>query len=1480
VSASGYAADDRVTVNVIHPNGTTLSTDPSSPVVPQADPRALPGDPFAGIVEVNHPGGACWFQTTPDIRPGDVVEIDIVGGPNTGQKDATTVMNVTAGRPVQTAADTVVIHGTAIASDGVSSIPISQLEQRLVANRDAFDLNGRRTLRAPGVAGNDGRLTYDGSNSFNWTATYTGLDAADVARALGAESRILWLGLAVAPALEGTIYENGAGVLPGPAAPCSAPLEKLPPPPGSELIPPTTPTLNAPSVANSNSVTLTWSASTDNVGVTSYGIYRDGVAIFNVENADGSAPAPTTFVDKNVAPGTYTYTVDAADAIGNRSGQSNAVSATTTAQSAPTVTANEPPVAPVQIIGFPSRDFTSSSGYLANDTVDVQVIRNGKVVSTSSGLVPQADPKAAPGDPFAGTVEVNHPGGGCWEGVTPELRAGDIIRQTAYKPDGTVRTIDQTTVANVTAKRPVKIQDGPNGIVEIHGTAMGLDGKPLPVDQIEQRLVANRDAFDFNGRRTIRAGGAGKDGVLTYDTDNNPTGVNWTARYTGLSADDVARAVGGTSTATGKTFPGSESRILWLGSVPLAGFELTIFENSDATIPGPSAGACTAPLEAPDTTAPSAPTLSGNASGTTNFTLTWTSPTPADDWYVYGYRISRDNKPLANVGRNISIYTDSNVPPGSHTYTVAAFDSASPRGAGGNPIDQLFAGFGQPYGNYSVESNSASTSQNDVTPPSVPTNVVGVLNADSSVSLSWSPSTDNVAVASYGVYRDGALITAVSASVSPLGYKDTGVTPGTHTYTVDAADAAQPTPNRSQQSAPATVIVNGSTAVPTAPTITSAAASPDIHGRDVVVNWSSPTSNNGLVTGFGVYRKSGLPGAVFTKIADINGSTFSYTDLTLAPGTYTYTVDAANSAGNRSSQSSGATAVVANDPPVAPHSLIAFPARDFISATGYTPGATYIFALIRGGQTYVSAAFAADSTGLIEVNHPGGTCWNVNTPDMRPGDVIRITDGNGIADQTTVANVTAQRPLATNANTIVVHGTAVGLDGKPLPIEQVESRLVANRDLFDANGRRVLRAGTAGADGVLAYDSAGSINWTATYTNLSATDMVRAVGGTTTNGTVFVGAESRALWLGRDPLALTESTIFENGPGVVGGPSAPCTAPAETPVAAATFTPTTASFGSVPTGTSSATSVTFTNGGGSSMTITNIYIAGLNPGDFTIANNSCPVATGLLGPGNSCTVNVTFKPTATRLYQANLSFSDNAANTTDQTIPLTGTGSDSTLPAISLTPTSLSFGTVQGGQSPIQTITVNNSGAGTLAVGILSVTGAAAGDFTATANGCGSVTSANNGSCKISVQFKPGALGARTATLTINHNATASGATSTSVPLTGTGSGSVLSFNANPIQFGTVDIGRTKDQTITIKNAGNADATLSTNFPVTGQGYSVVSTLTTCTSSLTVNKTCNVVVRFAPPVGSAGRTFAGTFSATAGNGLPTTVTTNLTATAK
>jgi hypothetical protein len=96
--------------------------------------------------------------------------------------------------------------------------------------------------------------------------------------------------------------------------------------PPADPTPPTVPNLTGATAVNSRKVDLSWTAATDNVGVAAYAIRRDGI-----QTATAGA-ATLTYSDTTVEPGgTYSYTVEALDAAGNRSGESNALSVTTPA---------------------------------------------------------------------------------------------------------------------------------------------------------------------------------------------------------------------------------------------------------------------------------------------------------------------------------------------------------------------------------------------------------------------------------------------------------------------------------------------------------------------------------------------------------------------------------------------------------------------------------------------------------------------------------------------------------------------------------------------------------------------------------------------------------------------------------------------------------------------------------------------------------------------------------------------------------------------------------------------------------------------------------------------------------------------------------------------------------------------------------------------------------------------------------------------
>jgi chitodextrinase len=94
----------------------------------------------------------------------------------------------------------------------------------------------------------------------------------------------------------------------------------------------------------------------------------------------------------------------------------------------------------------------------------------------------------------------------------------------------------------------------------------------------------------------------------------------------------------------------------------------------------------------------------------------------------------------------------------------------------------------------SIDGGSLAPIPPDSTAPSVPTNLSAV-TADYSASLSWTASTDNVAVTGYKVFRNGAQI----ATTTTPSYADNGLSSSTqYTYAVSAYDAAG---NNSAQSA-------------------------------------------------------------------------------------------------------------------------------------------------------------------------------------------------------------------------------------------------------------------------------------------------------------------------------------------------------------------------------------------------------------------------------------------------------------------------------------------------------------------------------------------------------------------------------------------------------------------------------------------------------------------------------------------------------
>ncbi|HET8910464.1 MAG TPA: choice-of-anchor D domain-containing protein [Ktedonobacteraceae bacterium] len=134
------------------------------------------------------------------------------------------------------------------------------------------------------------------------------------------------------------------------------------------------------------------------------------------------------------------------------------------------------------------------------------------------------------------------------------------------------------------------------------------------------------------------------------------------------------------------------------------------------------------------------------------------------------------------------------------------------------------------------------------------------------------------------------------------------------------------------------------------------------------------------------------------------------------------------------------------------------------------------------------------------------------------------------------------------------------------------------------------------------------------------------------------GAESASVTL-VDSSPDSPQTLALTGTGVAASPIV-------------SLNPTSLSFGNQNvTTTSTAQTVTLSNTGNASLSISGISVTGSNASDFA-QTNSCPAS---LAANANCTISVTFTPSSTNARSANLSITDNASGS-PQTVALSGTG--------------------------------------------------------------------------------------------------------------------------------------------------------------------------------------------------------------------------------
>ena len=264
--------------------------------------------------------------------------------------------------------------------------------------------------------------------------------------------------------------------------------------------------------------------------------------------------------------------------------------------------------------------------------------------------------------------------------------------------------------------------------------------------------------------------------------------------------------------------------------------------------------------------------------------------------------------------------------------------------------------------------------------------------------------------------------------------------------------------------------------------------------------------------------------------------------------------------------------------------------------------------------------------------------------------------------------------------------------------------------------------------------------------------------------------------------------------------------------------PTAVSFSNTKVGGNQSTSVLLTNSGGTDLTVSQATLSGAG---FAMSNLALPLT---LHAGGTASITVTFAPPGAGNYSGSITFSSNAAEgavgqgqiksaaDSQLVLPLSGKGvSQGTLSA---NPSSLSFGSVQVGNSANLNETLTNTGGTSVTISQATFTGAGF-----SINGLTlPLTLNSNQAVTFKVVFAPTGAGAASGTLSIVSDASNS---PLGIALSGTGvSQGALTPNPTSFSFGNVQVGSSKSLNGTLTNSGGTSITISA-ASATGTGYSL-----------------------------------------------------------
>ncbi|WEK13379.1 MAG: DNRLRE domain-containing protein [Candidatus Microbacterium phytovorans] len=458
---------------------------------------------------------------------------------------------------------------------------------------------------------------------------------------------------------------------------------------------PSVPTGVEATASADGTVDVAWSASTDDVGVVGYRVYRGTTAGFTADAdslvADGVTA--TTWTDPATTIGTRYYKVAAYDLAGNISAASAAASAT--------VADTENPTTPTGLTATASGSDAELSWTASTDNISVEryaVYRGTTAGFSIAGLTPIAQPTGtsytdeglADGQYFYRVVAIDGAGNRSAatgsQGVT--IDTSEPVEPVTVTADVQADTMVAQGAANTVygASNQISARGGSTGQIESY-LRFAIPAAPAgtTLTGATLRVTTSTDS-------TANSTGTHQVSILTGSWSEATT--TWNNRPTTGFGSSIGQLTGATALNTTYTVTLDASALASLAgsdvsfalrttstdNVRLVSKEGTGTTRRPALILEFTPG--TTPEPEPDTAAPSVPAgLQGTGTAAGNVSLNWTAST--DNVGVTGYRVYRGTTAgfTANSSSQVGTpsgtsFSQSDVAAGTWYYRVAAVDAA------------------------------------------------------------------------------------------------------------------------------------------------------------------------------------------------------------------------------------------------------------------------------------------------------------------------------------------------------------------------------------------------------------------------------------------------------------------------------------------------------------------------------------------------------------------------------------------------------------------------------------------------------------------------------------------------------------------------------------------------------------------------------------------------------------------------------------